>query len=72
VSGEEPKIGYILSVSSMQIDNHFFKAGDTVQINVKEIGCMDQVYNFEGTIFLGGKKVLDGKLTVIETTEKNI
>jgi len=71
-SGEEPKIGYILSVSSMLINSHFFKAGSTVQINVKESGCMDQVYNFEGTIFLEGKKVLDGKLTVIETTEKQI
>jgi predicted hotdog family 3-hydroxylacyl-ACP dehydratase len=68
MSGDEPKIGYILSVSSMQIDIHFFKAGNTVQINVKESGRMDQVYNFEGTIFLEGKKVLDGKLTVIETT----
>jgi predicted hotdog family 3-hydroxylacyl-ACP dehydratase len=69
ISGEEPKVGYILSVSSMQIDRLFFQAGSTVQINVKESGCMDQVYNFEGTIFLEGKKVLDGKLTVIETTE---
>jgi predicted hotdog family 3-hydroxylacyl-ACP dehydratase len=66
ISGEEPKIGYILSVSSMQIDSQFFQAGNTVQINVKESGCMDQVYNFEGTVFLEGKKVLDGKLTVIE------
>jgi len=70
MSGEEPKIGYLLSVSSMQIDIHFFQAGDTVQINVKETGRMDQVYNFEGTVFLEDKKVLDGKLTVIETTEK--
>ena len=67
LSGEEPKIGYILSVSSMSINSHFFKAGSTVQINVKESGCIDQVYNFEGTVFLEGKKVLDGKLTVIET-----
>ena len=69
MSGKEPKIGYILSVSSMQIDSHFFQAGKTVQINVKESGCMDQVYSFDGTVFLEGKKVLGGKLTVIETTE---
>jgi predicted hotdog family 3-hydroxylacyl-ACP dehydratase len=56
---EEPKIGYILSVSSMQIDIQFFQAGDTVQINVKESGSMDQVYNFERTIFIESKKVLD-------------
>ena len=69
ISGEEPKIGYILSVSSMQIDSYFFPAGNTVQINVKESGSMDQVYYFEGTVFLEGKKVLDGKLTVFEKTE---
>ena len=69
MSGEKPKIGYLLNVSSMQIDIHSFQAGNTVQINVKESGCMDQVYNFEGTIFLEGKKVLNGKLTVIEITE---
>jgi len=66
ISGEEPKIGYILSVSSMQIDNLSFQAGSTVQINVKGDDCMDQVFNFEGTIFLDGKKVVDGKITVIE------
>ena len=70
MSEEEPKIGYILSVSSMQIISPFFQAGNTVQINVKESGLLDQVYNFEGTIFLEGKEVLNGKLTVIETSEK--
>ena len=65
--GEEPKKGYLLSISSIQIDIQFFQAGNTVQINIKESGRMDQVSNFEGTIFLEGKKVLEGKLTVFET-----
>ena len=68
--GEKPKIGFILSVSSMRIGLPFFKAGSTVELRVKESGRMDQVYNFEGEAFLEGKKVLEGKLTVIEANDE--
>ena len=65
-NGVPPKMGFILSVSSMQIELPAFKSGSAVQIKAKEVERMDSVLNFEGEILLEGKKVLNGKLTVME------
>jgi predicted hotdog family 3-hydroxylacyl-ACP dehydratase len=64
--GEEPKMGFILSVSSMKFEIPVFKTGDIAQIEVRKIGEMDNVYTFEGKINVNGCKVLEGKLTVME------
>jgi len=63
-TGEKPKIGFILSVSKMQIFLPIIKPGSTIVINVKELDNMDSVYNFDGNIFLEGSLVLEGKFTV--------
>ena len=63
---EKPSIGFILGVSSLQIGLPFFTTGSTVELKVKESGCMDQVFSFYGEAFLEGRKVLEGKLTVME------
>ena len=68
--GEKPKMGYILSVTSMQIGLSFFNKGNTVQIKVKETGRVDLVSTFEGEIFLKGDKVLMGNITVMELTQE--
>ena len=65
-NGVPPKMGFILSVSSMRIELPFFKAGSTVQIKAKEAAHMDLVFNYDGEILLEGKKVLEGKITVME------
>jgi predicted hotdog family 3-hydroxylacyl-ACP dehydratase len=64
--GEEPKMGFILSVSSMKFEIPVFKTGDSAQIEVRKIGEMDNVYTFEGKINVNGCKALEGKLTVME------
>ena len=61
-----PRIGFILSVSSMRTGISFFKTGSTAVIKAMEIGRMDSVYTFKGEIFLEGNKVLEGKLTVLD------
>ena len=65
-AGEKPRIGFILSISKMQIFLPVLKSESTVVIKVKELECMDLVYSFEGQIFLEGTKVLEGTLTVME------
>jgi len=65
-NGIPPKMGFILSVSSMRIGLPFFKTGSTVEIKTKEIGRMDLACTFEGEILLEGRKILEGKLTVME------
>ena len=64
--GEKPKIGFILSISAVRIGLPFFKAGSTVKIKVKETDQMDLIYAFSGEIFLEDKKVVTGKLMVMD------
>ena len=72
LKGEKPKIGFILSVSSLQMDIPFFPAGSTVEIRVKESSNLDQVSNFDGEAFLEGRKVLEGKLMVMNADDEHI
>ena len=67
--GGKPRKGFILSVSKMQVFLPLLSSGSTISIKVKELDRMDLVYNFFGQIFLGGEKVLEGKLTVMEAAE---
>ena len=65
-NGESPKMGFILSVSSLRIGIPFFRAGSTAVIKTKEINRVNLVYTFEGEVLLEGVKVMEGKLTVME------
>ena len=69
--GHTPKIGFVLSVSRLQMDIPFFKAGSILTIRAKETGNMYPVYVFEGEIFLDSKKVLEGKITIMEVDNEN-
>jgi len=70
--GEKPKIGFILSISSLRISFPFFKTGSTALIKITESGRMESVYSFEGEIFCGGEKFLEGKLTAMDASDKQI
>ena len=70
--GEKPKMGFILSVSSMRMFIPFFNTGVTLGLKVTLSGSMDQVFNFDGEVFLEGRKVIEGKLTVMEADEDQI
>jgi len=71
-NGIPPRMGFILSVSAMRIGLPFFGIGSTAQIKAKEIDCVDSVSTFEGEIFLDGRKVLEGKLTVMEANDEKV
>ena len=70
--GEEPRIGFIMSISSMRIGLPVFKIGNLLEIRVREYDSVDMVYNFAGEIFLDGRKVIEGKLTVLDVTEEQM
>jgi predicted hotdog family 3-hydroxylacyl-ACP dehydratase len=63
-------MGFILSVSSLQIKIPLFKTGTTVVIKTKEIGRMDLTSTFQGEILLNDEQVMEGKLTVMEVNEE--
>jgi predicted hotdog family 3-hydroxylacyl-ACP dehydratase len=68
--GEKPKIGFILSIPSMRMEIPLFKSGSSVEVRVKETDCTDMIYSFDGAAFLEGRKVMEGKLMVIEVSEE--
>ena len=72
IMGVEPRIGFIMSVSSMQIAVPSFKTGSIVEVKVKEKNSLDLVYNFTGEIFLEGRKVMEGNLTVMDASDEQI
>ena len=70
IRGEPIKIGFVLSVSQVRMGLPFFKAGSIIVIKAKEFECMDSMYIYKGEIFIEGKKVLEGKLTVMEVDDE--
>ena len=68
--GEKPKIGFILSIPSMRMDIPMFKSGSSVKVHVKETDCTDMIYSFDGAAFLEDRKVMEGKLMVIEVSDE--
>jgi len=68
--GEPVKIGFILGVSQVQMGLSFFGAGSIIVIKAKEFECMDPLYIYKGEIYIEGKKVLEGKLTVMEVDDE--
>jgi len=67
-----PRFGFILSIPFIKIDIPVFKAGSTVEIHAKENDRVGLVYTFEGKVFLDGRKVLEGKIMVMEIDEKGV
>jgi predicted hotdog family 3-hydroxylacyl-ACP dehydratase len=67
--GEKPKIGFILSVSSVVITMPVLKAGAAIRIQVEEDSRLDLVCTFRGGIFIDEKKAAEAKLTVMDADE---
>jgi len=70
IKGEPVKLGFILGVSQMRIGLSFFKTGSILVIKAREFENMDPVFIYEGEIFIEGRKVLEGKLTVMEVDDE--
>ena len=64
------KSGYILTVSQMRLGLPFFQNGSIITIKSWEVEGVDPVYVFHGEIFLDGKKVIEGKITVMDVQDE--
>jgi len=64
------KIGLIMSIYRMHIGLPIFQSGSIITIKAKEVDEMDSVHVFLGEIFLEGKKVMEGKLTVMDVDDE--
>ena len=69
--GVPPKKGFVLAVTKLQTGLPFFKTGSIICIKAKETERMDPVCFLEGELFLDDKKVLEGKLTIMEVDDES-
>ena len=70
--GEKPKIGFILSIPSMRMEIPAFKNGSLVEVRVTESDCTDMIYTYEGEAFVENRKVMEGKLMVMEASDERL
>jgi len=70
LKGEKPKIGFILSIPFLRMEIPFFKNGSLVEVRVKENDCTDMIYTYDGEAFLENRKVMEGKLMVMEVSDE--
>ena len=68
--GEKPNIGFILSIPSMRMEIPFFKNGSSVEVSVTETDRTDMIFTYKGEGFLKNKKVMEGKLMVMEVNDE--
>jgi predicted hotdog family 3-hydroxylacyl-ACP dehydratase len=68
--GERPKLGFILSIPSMRMEVPLFKNGSSVEVCVQETDCTEMIYTFDGTALVEGKKVMEGKMMVMEVSDE--
>jgi predicted hotdog family 3-hydroxylacyl-ACP dehydratase len=63
---QEPKPGFLLSVSKMEIRIPLLKAGATLRLRVAEDGQSDSVLTFTAKAFLESAQAASAKITVLE------
>jgi len=68
--GKPPRLGFILSLSQIQIDIPFFKSGSTIKIKTKETENVYPIIYYTGEIFIKNEKVFSGRLTVMDVDDE--
>jgi predicted hotdog family 3-hydroxylacyl-ACP dehydratase len=67
--GEPPKLGFILSISSMNIQVPSLKTGATATIRIREDVRVDAVFTFDCAVFFEGRPAATAKLTVMDVED---
>ncbi|GHU80475.1 3-hydroxylacyl-ACP dehydratase [Spirochaetia bacterium] len=70
--GKGPKIGFILSISNMDIAVPVLPAGTTIQAEVRLDCSMDEVHVFDCRVSLGDRVAVTAKMTVMETADTSV
>ena len=66
ILGKPPMIGFILSVSSLEIKLPVFRPGDIIQIAVNEEHRIDMVSTFRCVVATGSSEAASAKLMVMD------
>lgn len=69
---EEPKVGFIMSVSNFNASVPCFKRGSTVKIKVHQTMRMDMAVTFDGQAFVENDLVVTSTLNTIEVPDPKL
>jgi predicted hotdog family 3-hydroxylacyl-ACP dehydratase len=67
--GQEPKIGFIMSVNNFTANKSVFPANSTAKIFVRQTMRMDNIVTFDGNITLGDTIVATAVINTIEVDD---
>jgi predicted hotdog family 3-hydroxylacyl-ACP dehydratase len=70
--GKQPKPGFVLSISALEVTVPVLKAGTTVTITITEDMKMDMIFTFHCAVFLKGKPAVSAKLTVMDVDDISV
>lgn len=67
--GNEPQVGFIMSVTNFNAAKPFFKAGDVVKVVVRQTMRMDMAVTFDGSASVGDEVYVTATLNTIEVPD---
>jgi predicted hotdog family 3-hydroxylacyl-ACP dehydratase len=67
--GKPPMSGFLLSVTSLEIQQPLFRAGAIVQVRIAEEINLDKVYTFRCEAFAGNEPAANAKITVLDVED---
>lgn len=70
-SGMKPKLGVLLSVSSLSVEIPVYKSPGTVKILIKEIDNTDTMHTFGGEVYIEDKLAMKGNVMTILIDKKD-
>lgn len=67
--GEEPRLGFIMSLSNFNASEPVFKSGKTVVIKVRQFMRVDRAVTFEGSASVDGVEIAKATLNTVEVDD---
>ena len=66
---EEPKVGFIMSVSQFKAFRNVFKSGDVVKLKMKQTIRVDMAVTFDGQAYVGDELVATATVNTVEVPD---
>lgn len=66
---EDPKVGFIMSVTNFKTNRAVFKVGEVVRVKVRQTMRMDMAVTFDGSASVGDQELVTATLNTVEVPD---